>query len=302
MSGRPGSGRGGALGVDRRGADTTGVGPGDLHGVLRERLLAARWSDGGFGPRAGQPSEPEPTALAALALDDDRARTWLERRQWEDGGFGLRIPGDLSDAATPVAALALPAGPARERALDHLLANRAERVPDTPALPHDPHLAGWGWTPHTFGWVEPTARAVLALRLLRPQAAGAIEEGVALLEDRECVGGGWNYGNRIVLGEELPAYAQTTAVALLGLQGLDLPAVRRGREVLRRLWPAERGGLSLALALAAFRLWGDPEAERVAGVLGERFRATGFLGDLVAMAWAAIATGDGLDRIRVGGS
>ncbi|HXF71914.1 MAG TPA: prenyltransferase/squalene oxidase repeat-containing protein [Actinomycetota bacterium] len=273
----------------------------ELRAELRRRLLEARAGDGGFGARPGQPAEPEPTALAAIALDDERARDWLLDHQAPDGGFGLRIPGDVSDAATPLAAIALPAGPARERALDHLLRNRAQRVPDTPEIPHRPDVAGWGWTPDTFGWVEPTARAVLALRLLRPDAGPAIADGVALLEDRECVGGGWNYGNRVVLGEEIPPYAQTTAVALLGLQGLELPAVARGLATLRRLWPAERGGLTLAQALAAFRLAGDPEAGAVERALGRRFARTGFLGDVVALAWAAIATGEGLERIRVEG-
>ena len=275
--------------------------PDELRAAVRRRLLEARAGDGGFGARPGQASEAEPTALAAIALDDRAARDWLLEHQAPDGGFGLRIPGDVSDAATPLAALALPAGEARERALDHLLANRAQRVPDTPDLPHRPDVAGWGWTPDTFGWVEPTARTVLALRLLRPGAEGAIADGMALLEDRECVGGGWNYGNRIVLGEELPPYAQTTAVALLGLQGLELPAVERGLAVLRRLWRAERGGLTLAQALAAFRLAGDPEAGAVGRALARRFEETGFLGDAVALAWAAIATGEGLERIRVAG-
>lgn len=273
--------------------------PGEFRAALRRRLLEARAPDGGFGARPGQASEAEPTALAAIALDDPAARDWLLGHQAPDGGFGLEIPGDVSDAATPLAAVALAAGEARERALDHLLANRAQRVPDTPEIPHRPDVAGWGWTPDTFGWVEPTARAVLALRLLRPGAEGAIADGVALLEDRECVGGGWNYGNRIVLGEELPPYAQTTAVALLGLQGLELPAVERGLGVLRRLWRAERGGLTLAQALAAFRLAGDPEAGAVERALARRFEETGFLGDAVALAWAVVATGEGLERIRV---
>jgi len=275
------------------------VEPGELRAALRRRLLEARAPDGGFGARPGQASEPEPTALAAIALGDPAARDWLLGNQAPDGGFGLEIPGDVSDAATPLAAIAIFEGEARERALDHLLANRAQRVPDTPELPHRADVAGWGWTPDTFGWVEPTARAVLALRLLRPGAEGAIADGVALLEDRECVGGGWNYGNRIVLGEELPPFAQTTAVALLGLQGLELPAVGRGLAVLRRLWRAERGGLTLAQALAAFRLAGDPEAAAVERALARRFEETGFLADAVALAWAAIATGEGLERIRV---
>jgi hypothetical protein len=46
-------------------------------------------TDGGFGPRMGQPSEPEPTALVALALDDAGASKWLAEHQHEDGSFSI---------------------------------------------------------------------------------------------------------------------------------------------------------------------------------------------------------------------
>ena len=259
------------------------------------RLSAAR-SDGGFGPRPGMAAEPEPTALAAIALGDEEARGWLAGHQRADGGFAL-VAGDVvSDAATALGALALAPGEARERALDHVIANQAPRLP---AHPDAPKLRGWGWTLDTFGWVEPTAHAVLALQVLRPSAGSPLQDGLAVLADRECVGGGWNYGNRVALGVDLPPYAQTTAVALVALQGTEPELFARGLTALDRLWRAERrGGLSLAMALAGFRLADEPAAEEVERALDAELERTGLLDDVVALAWTAIAAGPGLGAIR----
>jgi len=244
-------------------------------------------------------AEPEPTALAAIALGDEQARGWLASNQRADGGFAL-VTGDVvSDSATALGALALAPGEARERALDHVIANQAQRLPANPDSPHDPNLRGWGWTPDTFGWVEPTAHAVLALQVLRPSAVSPLVDGLAVLADRECVGGGWNYGNRVVLGVDLPPYAQTTAVALVALQGAEPELFARGLTALDRLWRAERqGGLSLAITLAAFHLSNRPAADEVERALDAELDRTGLLDDVVALAWTAIAAGPGLDAIR----
>ena len=244
-------------------------------------------------------AEPEPTALAAMALGDDDARTWLTEHQRPDGGLVLTAGAVVSNAATALGALALPPGEARERALDHVIANQAQRLAANPNSPHDPNLRGWGWTPDTFGWVEPTAHAILALQVLRPSAGSPLLDGLAVLADRECVGGGWNYGNRVVLGVDLPPYAQTTAVALVALQGAEPELFVRGLTALDRLWRAERrGGLSLAMALAAFRLADEPVAREVERELDAELDRTGLLDDVVALAWTAIAAGPGMDAIR----
>jgi hypothetical protein len=269
-----------------------------LHARLSDALARARAGDA-FGPRPGAPAEAEPTALAAVALGDDASIAWLTGHQHPDGGFGLRSGIVRADASTSLAAIALPAGEARERALDHVVADQAARVPWNRDTPHDPSTRGWGWTPDTFGWVEPTARSLLALRLLRPGAVPQIRDGIAVLADRECVGGGWNYGNRVVLGVDLPPYVQTTAIALVGAQG-ELPEQRdRALSYLSTAWAREPGGLSLALTLAAFRLLDASDADVVEARLGREFDAHAFLGDVVATAWAVIATGPALDRLRV---
>jgi hypothetical protein len=268
----------------------------DLHERLASRLAAL--GGPGFGPTPGAPAEPEPTALAAIALDDDDARAWLAEHQREDGGFGLVAESVVVDAPTSAAALALPPGEARERALDHLVEYRADRAASLDAAPHDPETRGWGWTRDAFGWIEPTSRAVLALRKYRPTATDEIDDGFAVIADRECPGGGWNCGNSVVYGVALAPYAQTTAMALIGIQGVMLDQSARGSAVLRELWPLEPGGLSLAVALAAFRLADDPEAARVEAELERLIDDAGPLDDVVALAWAVIATGPGLEDLR----
>jgi hypothetical protein len=154
--------------------------------------------------------------------------------------------------------------------------------------------------------VEPTAWAVLALKRLRPDSRDLIEDGERVLADRECVGGGWNYGNRTVYGQDLAPYVQTTAVAMLALQASSRADVAgRGLRLLATRWGDERGGLSLALATAAMRIWGDAgrqDADEADAALGDLFDRSGFLDDVLALAWAAVATGPGLESLRVAAS
>ncbi len=270
-----------------------------MQGAFAARVSAARNDDGGFGPRPSVPSEPEPTALATIALDDADGRAWLESHQADDGSVPFDAAVVVNDSSTALAAIAFGAGAARDRALDHLVDSLARSTPSTPSVPHDESVHGWAWTEGTFGWVEPTSRGVLALRLLRPEVP-AIADGVGLLRDRESVGGGWNYGNRVVYDEDLPPYAQTTAAALLALRGADTELESRGIAALRHLWRAEReGGLSLAQATAALRVYGDHDADRAERALVDLFSRTGLRDDVVALSWAAIATGPALGSLEV---
>jgi len=267
--------------------------------AVGRRLLAARNDDGGFGPGPAAPSEPEPTALAAIALDDDGARRWLIGRQRDDGSFGV-VQGFVRDeGSTCLAAIAAGPGAVRERALDRLEDLEAEPVTPSEAVPLDGSIRGWPWVGGTAGWVEPTARSLLALRLYRP-GSPRIADAVAYLRDRRCVGGGWNYGNQVVLDEVLPPFAHTTAAALLGLHGVDAALEREGAARLRGLWRRERaGGLSVAFSLAVFRIRGEhDEAAAATEALADVVARTDLLGDPVAAAWAAIASGPGVHELE----
>lgn len=130
----------------------------------------------------------------------------------------------------------------------------------------DRRLDGWPWTPGTANWVEPTAHALRALRLSLPhhEAAAARERiaiGERLLLDRRCRDGGWNYGNKRVLQEDLPSYSECTALALIGLSGngqLDLAASRhRAQED----WAAPQAALARGLMRIGLRMQGIPFAD-----------------------------------------
>ena len=263
------------------------------------QLLAALGnSDGGFPPSAGGSSEPEPTALAAIALDDGQARQWLLDHQRSDGGFVVGPDKVLNDSPTPLAALALPPGPARERALDYVTAHQAPQLGDDSRIPHDPNTRGWGWTSMTFGWVEPTARALLVLKLLRPKAT-QIADGDSVMLDRECRGGGWNYGNKEVFGTFYEPFLQTTAAGLLSVQDRTDGIRERALAVVGRLWPAEPGGLGLAQASAALHALNQPDPgldAQLTALVG----ATKLFGDAVALAWTAIALGDAIAVVQIG--
>ena len=149
--------------------------------------------------------------MVAIAFDDTVARQWLQGGQAADGSIVLRAGSVIRDE-TPLASLALGPGPGRERALDHVVRYQGANG-DDPLV----NAFGWPWTDDTHGWTEPTAWGLLALRSLRPSATDRIADAIALFEERECVGGGWNYGTREIFGVDIPPFVQTTAVALLGL-------------------------------------------------------------------------------------
>jgi hypothetical protein len=204
------------------------------------------------------------------------------------------IGGRFADeAATALATLALPAGRAQEVALDRLESTRGRFVAATAAIPIDEGAVGWSWTKGTASWVEPTGRALWALRVLRPGSA-AVADASALLLDREAVGGGWNYGNREVLGERLPPFAQTTASALIGLAGVQPELEARGLRVLRGLWRSDSPGpLTLAMSAVAFDIHGDHgTAEEIRAALREQVATTTLELDAVTWAWIALTDGD----------
>jgi hypothetical protein len=261
---------------------------------LIDALERARSSDGGFGSMPDASSEAEATALAGIALGDADASAWLVAEQRADGSCGTDTGAFLADV-TPLASLALPDGAARERALEHVVAVRgANAVGDGGGDP--PY--GWAWTTGAHGWTEPTAWGVLALRRGRPGQADRIRDGLDALRVRACVGGGWNYGTAEGFGVIQPPFVQTTAVALFATAGADVALTAAGLDVLARSWRKESMGLlSLATATAALRALDHDDAVIAAAAL-RRLLGSVSAPDTVALAWAAIALGSGIERLR----
>ena len=107
-----------------------------------------------------------------------------------------------------------------------------------------------------------------------------LEQAERLLFDRQCAGGGWNYGNSEVLGQKLHAYVPTTALALLALQDRRDPA--GGATICRvparasgRMSPRGWRSVSRSTAFASTRL---PTAE-VEAALATAWQKSAFLGN-----------------------
>jgi hypothetical protein len=263
-------------------------------------LREARASDGGFGFTGGAASEVEPTAIAALALDDAEARGWLAAAQRPDGGFAALDGRPESPSVGALAALALDDRNASSRALAHAVAGRAAAVGESGDGDGDGR-DGWGWTTETYSWVEPTSRVLLATKILRPSDAATRAEAVRILRERRCPNGAWNYGNASVNGVDTRPYAQTTAVALMALQREPASLVARPLRFLESRWRDEPGGITLAQSLVALRLHGsNAVAADVAMALEAVYRKTAFLGNTLALAWAVLATSSDatLDQLR----
>ncbi len=256
----------------------------DLRQDIAAGLLGAQAADGGWSTVGGGPPDTESTAWAVIALRDRSGdavraalsgRDWLLRQQRPDGAWPVWPSVPVPGWTTSLAVLSL-AG-AEERAAtaggEWLLGTRARRASWSartlirlrwiePSVELDHSLTGFPWVPDTFSWVEPTSWAILALRTLQGRLSeterrGRTDEAVELLLDRACVGGGWNYGNRTVLGEDLWPYPDTTAIALLALMDAGgHPAVAAGFRSLDEMLAGRASRLSLSLGVLARRAHG----------------------------------------------
>jgi hypothetical protein len=113
------------------------------------------------------------------------------------------------------------------------------------------------------------------------------------------VKGGWNYGNRRVLGEALEPFPDTTALALLALQGSARgEALAEGCDALERLLDEKASSLALALAALALELHArDAAPLRVR--LEARVERIGPPRETRSIAFALLALTGGAELLRV---
>jgi len=235
-----------------------------LQKELRSAVLAARNADGGWGYQAGKSSRLEPTcwALMALARVDGRTLDAEVLRQWPtDQRWLADVPGAPANIGfNGLAALSLmsdPRGSAGAQLIGRLiLAAKGKRLDQSTVLRQDNSLQAWSWVDGTFSWVEPTCWCLLLVKKLRRQlgdeAEYRIRIGEAMLRDRACLDGGWNYGSSNVYGQELFPYVSTTALGLIAMQDHATdPVVLRARERLEADYASEPTPMSLALTAIA---------------------------------------------------
>ena len=196
----------------------------------KDYLIQVQNADGGWGYGPSNNSSPEPTIYAALALgrDDGKSKRaslrglgWLATQTKPNGAIAL--PGQHDDHWTSLlylmALAKLNVSPDLQGRLVDWTFNAHSQIADpVEEVPLDGKLLGWAWAKGTFSWVEPTSYGVLALKMAGKSDHPRVIEGAKLLADRVCDDGGWNYGNREVMGQHLTSYIPTTALATMALQ------------------------------------------------------------------------------------
>ena len=235
--------------------------------------------------RGGKISAAEPAAWTALALTaHDRCQAALRPAQWlagmqqENGAVGVSAEQDEPRWPTSLAILAWTSldrscsndryAANIERAVLWSLHSRGKTAPREPRIGHDTNLVGWSWAADTHSWLEPTCLFVMALKAAGRGDHPRAREGVRLIVDRLLPGGGANYGNTLVLGQELLPHVQPSGLAMLALAGesLDDSRVEKTLAYLERSIVADTTPASLSYAcmgLAAHRRRPTSASERI---------------------------------------
>lgn len=182
------------------------------------------------GYRAHSAPRVEPTSLAAMALQSyqresaRQASGWLAEKQLADGRVSDDLEADPPGWGTGLAILAWKSTDENEwsgnieRGVRYLLSVQGKVMDDPDRLvEHDTTIPGWPWIGETHSWLEPTAMAVAALESAGYGDHPRTIDGRRILLDRILANGGCNYGNTIVLKQQLRPLAQPTGIAMLAL-------------------------------------------------------------------------------------
>jgi hypothetical protein len=241
-----------------------------LHKYI-EVIENRRLPEGGFVEIENGCYRPDSTVWAILALEAsgstpgilEAARDGLQKNQAEDGRVSMP---QHNDALWPTT-LAILAWyrsqhhkDAQRRALAFLLETKGKhwkKEKDSP-VEHDTSIPGWPWTQGTHSWIEPTSMALIALEITGNASHRRFDEGIRMIMDRQLPRGGWNYGNKMVYGQELHPFVDTTGIALTALAGhVKKEDVTSSLKYLRDNVSQCRTPLSISWALFGLGAWGE---------------------------------------------
>jgi hypothetical protein len=246
-----------------------------------EFLRASQNPDGGWSYFPGKGSWLEPTTYAMLALhgsgsDPALDRAWKLVRSWQLADGSYRPGGEVKDG-TWVTAHAVTL--ARVRGIDdasvrasvdwllrvvgaeHNVYTRVGSFLHLIKANLDVSHEGWPWREGNATWIEPTAHTLVALkkvasRYRTSEVEHRIRDGEQLVLSRRCTDGGWNYGTPNMLYVDLPSYPETTALALLGLDGVTDPAVNPALNLAENVRSETKSSLGRAWLQIALRCHG----------------------------------------------
>ena len=293
-------------------------------------LKSAQNSDGGWGFRAGVQSRAEPTSWALVALAELGAPSemvnagvgFLRSAQLPDGSWPASPEQKEGCWATSLACWALASDAESQTALgaglrsicddwpkDLSFVRRMIRRVRSPkeVVSQDDSLRGWGWTPNTASWVEPTAFALLALdrapkELLPSNANARSRLGKSMLYNRMCPSGGWNCGNPMVYGVAGDPSIPQTVWALLALR--DEP--NREEQIASLEWldknisgQSSKGLASLSLARICLDAYGRAWPEGAPNIL-DFAEKSDFMTHVPTVAWTCVALSGGSSWLAKG--
>lgn len=239
------------------------------------------------GPPASEPVAWSALALAACGRSEaaTRGAVWLAELQAEDGSVGVTLDQRTPGWPTSLALLAWSRVDRNRfeaqiaRATAWALAAQGETTPRKPQIGHDTTLVGWSWAADTHSWLEPTAFFVMGLSATGSADHPRVREGVRLLADRLLPSGGANYGNTIVLGQELLPHAQPSGIALWALAAhqIDDPRIGRTIDYLKSQLEPNLAASSLAFAALGLKSVGaaTPECNQLLEAAAKKLAAAG---------------------------
>lgn len=155
------------------------------------------------------------------------------------------------------------------------------------------YARGWPWDPDCFHWIEPTAYALMALKLPETPSDSELVEAISsanrFILSHACQGGGWNHGNDITLGAHLPAYRLTTAEALLALQDVEDEKIQAALKYLRSWQDKDTSCQSLAMSALALQAYGLSADAEIGFLLARQAADGSFAGTIMATAMSCLA-------------
>lgn len=284
-------------------------------------IRSAQNADGGWGFQAGLQSRVEPTCWAILALRAHestassgevpaRGLEFLQKAQLANGSWPAAAEESSGSWVTVLACWVLAADAQAREAVaagvkwicndwPHDSATwrrwRARLFSHRNITEQNDSYRGWGWTPHTSSWVEPTSLALILLastpvKLLPKGAARRRELARCMLYDRMCPGGGWNCGNPMVYGVAGEPLIVPTVWALLALRDEPKrPEFVMSLDWLERNIGNARGAASLALARIGMEA-GGRKWPQGATTIAEMYSRNEFLQNIAVASWACLAS------------